>query len=86
MIIVATTNYIDKIDPSLCRELRLTKFHFNKLRKQDCIEIIEKFYQIKLTQEQTDKIIDRHIVPVKLIHNIEKYLDDSVDNLINEIF
>lgn len=86
LIIVATTNYIDKIDPSLCRELRLTKINFTKLRKQDCVEIIEKFFDTKLTPEQIDKIPDRAIVPAKLIYNIEKYLDDSIDNLISEIF
>jgi len=44
LIIVATTNYIDKLDPALYRHLRLTPFEFKHLRKIDCINIIKSYF------------------------------------------
>jgi SpoVK/Ycf46/Vps4 family AAA+-type ATPase len=52
MILVATTNNKDKLDPALYRELRLTPMYFTFLRNIDAIEIIEKFFDFKLNEEQ----------------------------------
>ncbi len=83
LIIVATTNYKEKLDPALYRELRLTPIYFTFLRQSDAIEIIEKFYQVKLNQEQIDLIPDRKITPAKLIFLCEKYDDCTVNELLN---
>lgn len=83
LIIVATTNYKEKLDPALYRELRLTPIYFTFLRQSDAIEIIEKFFQVKLNQEQIDLIPDRKITPAKLIFLCEKYDTQQVEDLLN---
>ena len=82
LIIVATTNYKEKLDPALYRELRLTPIYFTYLRQSDAIEIIEKFYQVKLNQEQIDLIPDRKITPAKLVFLCEKHDDSDVSDLL----
>ena len=73
MIIVATTNYKDRLDPALYRELRLSPIYFTYLRKLDAIEIIEKFFLNKLNVKQIEKVPDRKITPAKLIFLCEKH-------------
>ncbi len=82
LIIVATTNYKEKLDPALYRELRLTPIYFTFLRQIDAIQILEKFYQVKLTQAQMDLIPDRKITPAKLIFLCETHDDCPVDDLL----
>ncbi len=82
LIIVATTNYKEKLDPALYRELRLTPIYFTYLRQSDAIEIIEKFYQVKLNQEQIDLIPDRKITPAKLVFLCEKHDNSDVSDLL----
>ncbi len=82
LIIVATTNYKEKLDPALYRELRLTPIYFTFLRQSDAIEIIEKFFQVKLNQEQIDLIPERKITPAKLVFLCEKYDDCDVNDLL----
>lgn len=82
LIIVATTNYKEKLDPALYRELRLTPIYFTFLRQSDAIEIIEKFFQVKLNQEQIDLIPERKITPAKLVFLCEKHDDCDVNDLL----
>ena len=82
-MIIASTNNIDKLDPSIYRDLRLTKKHFTKLRKIDVIKMIETFVEIELTDEQKNKIIDRYIIPATLINlldNNKKTIDEFLDD------
>lgn len=85
MIIVATTNYKDRLDPALYRELRLSPIYFTYLRQLDAIEIIEKFFQQKLSAKQIEKIPDRKITPAKLIFLCEKHELLSVDEFLQLI-
>ena len=81
LIMVGTTNCIDKLDPALYRELRLTPYEFRKLRKIDCKNIIENYFG-KVEDELFEKLKDNVLTPVKLITMCQKY--DNVS--INEFF
>lgn len=90
LVVIATTNHIDKLDPAFYRELRLTPFNFNYLRTEDIIKMIEKYLDIKLTDEQINKLPNRSnkITPAKLRYTIEKYINTTTnvyDTIINEI-
>jgi hypothetical protein len=78
LIIVATTNHKDKLDPALYRELRLTPIEFSYSRKEDMIKMIEQFYDIKLKDCEKIKIPDRNakISPAKFRCLLEKYEED----------
>lgn len=86
LIIVATTNHKDKLDPALYRELRLTPILFDYARKKDIITMIEKFYNIQITDKQKINIPDRDakITPAKVRYLLEKY-EDSLDNLLSNL-
>ena len=66
LIIIGTTNCIDKIDPALYRELRLTPIEFKKLRKCDCVKIIQSYFG-NYDPCLNDIIHDRIITPTQLI-------------------
>ncbi len=67
LIIVGTTNCIHKLDSALYRELRLTPIEFRKLRKVDCIQIIESYFGKIVDNELFDVIKDFKVTPAKLI-------------------
>ncbi len=84
LIIIATTNNKDKLDPALYRELRLSPMYFTFCRKQDIIEMTEQFYNLKLSKQEKLLIPDRNskISPAKIRllleqneDNIEKFID-----------
>lgn len=85
LIIVATTNNKDSLDPALYRELRLTPIHFDYARKEDMINMIEDFYEIKLKDNEKIKIPDRNarISPAKFRCMLEKYEDNYKELLFN---
>lgn len=68
LIVIGTTNYIDKLDPALYRELRLTPIKFDKLRKEDCIRILQSYFGSNYDEKLNDILVDRKIIPTKLIH------------------
>lgn len=68
LIIVATTNFIDKLEPALYRDMRLTPIEFKKLRICDCINIIKSYYDITNFESTLNAIIkDRKITPARLV-------------------
>jgi hypothetical protein len=75
LIIIGATNDIDKLDPALYRELRLTAIHFNYCRREDIIKMIETFYEEKLNKKELMVIPDRNakISPAKIKFLLEKY-------------
>jgi ATP-dependent 26S proteasome regulatory subunit len=85
LIIVATTNYIEKLDPALYRELRLTPIKFEYLRKIDCIKIIQSYFGINYNINLNDIIKDRIITPTKLITLCQQHEDTEVDTFFNKI-
>jgi hypothetical protein len=85
LIIVATTNHIDKLEPALYREMRLTAIEFKKLRIIDCINIIQSYFE-DIDNEQLNNIIkDRAITPAKLIWLCSTYDYKKSDVFINDI-
>lgn len=56
LIIIATTNHKDKLPESLYRNGRLDPLFFGYARKIDIINMIEKYYEIKMTEIQKEKI------------------------------
>ncbi len=77
LIIVATTNNLDKIDPAIYRNGRLNPIKFNFISKNECIEMIEKYFEIKLDDKQLLKIPDTHN---KIPHSTVKVLIERYEN------
>lgn len=82
MIMIATTNNIDNLDPALYRELRLTPIKFDFCRKEDIKKMVEDFYDIEL--EEMESIPNRKIAPAKMKLLLEQY-DNDYDGLISFI-
>jgi hypothetical protein len=83
LIIIGTTNCIDKLDPALYRELRLTPIEFKQLRKYDCIKIIESYFG-KYDDNLNNLIKDRIITPTKLISLCQTYDNIPIEQFFNE--
>jgi len=83
LIIIATTNFINKLDSSLFRELRLTPYYFTYSRTIDIINMTEKFFECKLTDEEIKLLPDRihKITPAKIRSFLEKYETNKCDFL-----
>ena len=79
IIIIATTNCKDQISPALYRNGRLNPVFFNYITKKQIKSMIEKFYDIILTEKEIEKLPD---IEIKMSHStIKKLLDDYDDNL-----
>lgn len=85
MIIVATTNHKDKLDPALYRDQRLTPIHFTYSRKDDMIKMAERFYQEELSEDMKELFPDRSakITPAKFRTLLETH--ESVTDLLLEL-
>ena len=83
LIIIGTTNCIDKLDPALYRELRLTPVEFKQLRKCDCIKIIQSYFG-SYNPELNNIIQDRIITPTKLISLCQTYDNISAEQFFKE--
>uniref|UniRef100_A0A6C0H516 AAA+ ATPase domain-containing protein n=1 Tax=viral metagenome TaxID=1070528 RepID=A0A6C0H516_9ZZZZ len=86
LIIVGTTNYMDRIDPAVYRELRLTPIEFRELRICDVIGIIKKYFDEPMTEKQKEKIIDRKISPAKCINACQMFEKKGIDELLDYLF
>jgi len=85
LIFVGTTNCIDKLDPALYRELRMTPIEFKKLRKVDCIEIIESYFGKIVDTNLFEIIKDNKITPVKLITLCQVNEHLAINDFFNKI-
>ncbi len=85
LIIVGTTNCIEKLDSALYRELRLTPIEFRKLRKVDCVEIIESYFGKIVDTELFDIIKDNKITPAKLITLCQTNENLSIGEFFNRV-
>jgi hypothetical protein len=81
-IAVAITNFKDSLDAALTRDFRFTPYNFRELRKSDAIEIIEKFFEIKLNRKQIELPEDRRYIASKLVYNCAKYENDNLDKFL----
>jgi hypothetical protein len=77
IIFIATTNNIDKLPPALIRPGRLTPIHFTYMEKDDIINMIESYYNIKInsTNFSSTKISNKFninkITPANLQYLLE---------------
>jgi hypothetical protein len=79
LITIATTNCKDKLDSALKRPGRLEPIFFDYASKSNIIDIIENNYQVKLSEEQIQRLPDRDS---SLSHTtIIKFSQDYEDNL-----
>lgn len=85
LIVIGTTNHINKLDPALYRELRLTPIKFDKLRKEDCIKIIQSYFGSNYDEKLNDILVDRKITPTKLIHLCHQYEDININEFFNKV-
>jgi len=65
LIIMATANSIDDIDPAIYREGRMSLVEFTKSRRIDVQNIVEQMYQTKLSPEQIDQLPDNTLTQPK---------------------
>ena len=84
LITIATTNCIEKLDSALKRPGRLDPYLFDYANKSNIIDIIEKFLQVKLSEEQIQRLPDRdsslsHTTIIKLTQDYE----DNIERLIS---
>jgi hypothetical protein len=84
IIIIATTNDKEKLDPAIYRELRLTPVEFIQLRKEDVKTIVERFWEQTMLLDSYDKIQNRKHYPSKLIYWCDKYVHEkTIDEFID---
>ena len=76
IIIIATTNCKDKLSPALYRNGRLNPVFFNYISRMQIKSMIEKFYNIELTDKQIEKLPD---IDLKISHSTIKKLFDDYD-------
>ncbi len=79
LIIIATTNHIEKLPDALYRDGRLTPVYFDYCNRKDIVNIIEHNYSIKLSDSQKALLPDRE---QKLAYSsLKKYIDRFENNL-----
>ncbi len=78
LIIVATTNCKDNLSPALYRNGRLNPVLFDYISREQLAQMIEKFYAIKLTDNEKSLLPDKCD---KIPHSsIRKFIEDYEDN------
>jgi len=87
-IIVATTNHKEKLNPAICREMRLTPLYFTYMDKTNLIKMIKKVYRIKtLSSKKLAKIPDPS--PLKWsaakVRTLMELHENSLDNFLAEM-
>ncbi len=85
LILVATTMHIEKLEPALYRELRLTPIEFDYLRKIDVINLIEKLFKHKIADVFKDLIPDRTISPARLMYLCDKHKTMDLDTFMRDV-
>jgi hypothetical protein len=84
LIIMATTNCKEDLSPALYRDGRLNPILYDYASKKDIVNIIEQYYDTKLSEEQIQRLPDKdaeisHTSIIKLSQNNE----DDLDRLIS---
>jgi ATP-dependent 26S proteasome regulatory subunit len=88
MIIIACANNISHLDPALLRDGRFEVVKFEYMGRNEICEMIKKYYDCKLTDEQHLRIRDDKLIQNLRLKNtcVYKLKDDiSVDDLIDFI-
>lgn len=85
MIIIACANNISNLDPALLRDGRFEVVEFTYMGRKEIAEMIEKYYDCKLTDDQISKIRDDKLIQNLRLKNtcVYKLRDNTpVDELI----
>lgn len=92
MILIGTANNYDKLDPAIYRNGRMELIHFNYMGRKEISNMIEFYYEVKLTPDQYQKIRDDKTVQSLNIKNmclryIQKKIQKNItiDKLIDDI-
>ena len=84
LIIMATTNNIEKLNPALYRDMRLTLIDVKPLRKKDCINIIKLYFNVNNNKIDYHKIPDKKIIASHLV-NLCQIHQNNINGLLNEL-
>lgn len=92
MIFIGTANNYDKLDPAIYRNGRMELIKFNYMGRNEIANMIEHYYDTKLTDDQILKIKDDRTVQSLSLKNVclkyiqkKKQNDITIDKLIDEI-
>ncbi len=85
LIVVATTNNIKHINKALYRDGRLSLVNFKLASYEDIVNIIEKYYEITINDEQLTKIklLDNKISHARIRSKLEHF--DDIDKLLDAL-
>jgi ATP-dependent 26S proteasome regulatory subunit len=83
LIIIGTTNHMNKLPPALCRYGRLTPLYFGYCSNKNIKDMIEFYYNVTLTNDQIIMLPneDKQIAPCMMKYYIELY-ENRLDELI----
>ena len=92
MILIGTANNCDKLDSAIYRNGRMELIKFRYMGKYEIAKMIEHYYEVKLSDEQIQKIRDDRTVQSLSLKNVclkhiqkKKQKEINIDDLINEI-
>lgn len=87
LITIATTNCIDNLDPAIYRHGRLDPCFFDYSTKENIIQMIETYYEVKLNEKEIHKIPghEKSIAPATLKKLMNDYStkDELIRYLVN---
>jgi len=82
LVIIATTNDISKLDPAIYRDGRLKLIKIDYVGRTEIVQMIEHYYDIKLTEDQRELICDNKTVPSLTVKNVcLQYVNDDSFNV-----
>lgn len=89
IIVVGLTNNISDMPKALIRDMRLTPLYFTYLRQEDAVSIIQKMFNVVLSDNMIMKIPHRKISPAKLRCLCEQHdsclnIEDFINVIANE--
>lgn len=86
LIIIATTNNVDKIHPALLRDMRMTKIYFSYMKKKHIVNMIEKYYEIKLNNDIIEMLPDEeNCLTGATCKLLIKNNHDNIDKLLEKL-
>ena len=83
LIIIGTTNHMNKLPPALCRYGRLTPLYFGYCSNKNIKDMIEFYHHVNLTDEQIKNLPneEKQIAPCMMKYYIELY-ENKLDDLL----
>lgn len=92
MILIGTANNCDKLDSAIYRNGRMELIKFRYMGRYEIAKMIEHYYEVKLSNEQIQKIRDDRTIQSLNLKNVclkhiqkKKQNEINIDDLIDEI-